>query len=375
MFTAFKLSKYIAALAIMIPTLSSCDSAMYEGLDPCEVHHNINFVWDHNLLWADAFPNNVESVAVYAFNAETDVLVWQFAERGEALKQNGYSVSLDELPVGNYKVVAWCGLDNNSVSDETFIVPTLREGTSTLEDMYCRMEREIDRSDGTHHSSQELFDLWHGQNYNVVILDPTDPANRGDHNFTVNLKKNTNRVRIILQQLNAIDVDPNNFYYQIEEANGLMHHDNELMDDDMIYYHDHHRYQGTAGVEKPEDYPLSGSTRSWTDLPEQVILDETRAQTSVKVAVADLTMSRLKADRKSYLTIRNANKDLIAKVPLTEYALLVKDNYGRKMTDQEYLDRQDSYSLTFFLDRQNQWMNTSIIINSWRVVINPPSDF
>ena len=40
------------------------------------------------------------------------------------------------------------------------------------------------------------------------------------------------------------------------------------------------------------------------------------------------------------------------------------------MSDQEYLDRQDSYDLVFFLNERNEWLATSIYINSWRVVLS-----
>ena len=49
---------------------------------------------------------------------------------------------------------------------------------------------------------------------------------------------------------------------------------------------------------------------------------------------------------------------------------MLKDGYGHEMTDQEYLDRQDDYTLTFFLDRNQKWIGTSIIINSWKVVLS-----
>ena len=40
------------------------------------------------------------------------------------------------------------------------------------------------------------------------------------------------------------------------------------------------------------------------------------------------------------------------------------------MSDQEYLDRQDEYNLTFFLDEHGLWTTSVIIINSWSVVLN-----
>jgi hypothetical protein len=45
---------------------------------------------------------------------------------------------------------------------------------------------------------------------------------------------------------------------------------------------------------------------------------------------------------------------------------MVRSNYTRIATSQEYLDRQDEYNMTFFLVN-GRWMNSSIIINDWRV--------
>ena len=43
--------------------------------------------------------------------------------------------------------------------------------------------------------------------------------------------------------------------------------------------------------------------------------------------------------------------------------------YNMNMGDQEFLDRQDGYSMTFFLN-EGEWASATIIINSWVVVIN-----
>jgi Protein of unknown function (DUF1812). len=40
------------------------------------------------------------------------------------------------------------------------------------------------------------------------------------------------------------------------------------------------------------------------------------------------------------------------------------------MSNQEYLDRQDEYNIMFFLDSNNNWIKTRIIINGWAVVLN-----
>lgn len=45
------------------------------------------------------------------------------------------------------------------------------------------------------------------------------------------------------------------------------------------------------------------------------------------------------------------------------------DWYEQPMSDQEYLDRQDEYNMTFFLDPDDRWIDQYIYINSWHLVI------
>ena len=91
---------------------------------------------------------------------------------------------------------------------------------------------------------------------------------------------------------------------------------------------------------------------------------------TVHTAVAELTTARLVKDEKPRLTITNDRGETVVSIPLADYLLMVKGYYGREMDDQEYLDRQDEYSLTFFLDQNYTWDDTRIIINSWAVVLN-----
>ena len=70
------------------------------------------------------------------------------------------------------------------------------------------------------------------------------------------------------------------------------------------------------------------------------------------------------------LHIRNRETgEDVFRIPIADYALLVKGYYRQDMGDQEYLDRQDEYTMTFFLD-EGEWVSSVIYINSWRVVLN-----
>ncbi|MCD8312701.1 MAG: FimB/Mfa2 family fimbrial subunit, partial [Bacteroidales bacterium] len=87
-------------------------------------------------------------------------------------------------------------------------------------------------------------------------------------------------------------------------------------------------------------------------------------------AVAEFTVARLVEDHDVRLTITNAEKDeVILSIPLIDIVLMVKDFYNQDMSDQEYLDRQDEYSLVFFIDDEGRWVDSYIYINTWRVVL------
>ncbi|MDE6410547.1 MAG: FimB/Mfa2 family fimbrial subunit [Muribaculaceae bacterium] len=327
--------------------LTSCNgNPFYEDLAPCETRHAVRFQWDTNMVGADAFRGNVHSVAIYGFD-QNDKLAFHFAEKGDALAMQGYTLPITGVAPGEYTIVAWCGLDNDGTRSESFIVSDTEMGVTTRQELLCRMERDI-HDDGTHHSSENLYDLYHGTSYGVQIYAKNDMDHQGDHVYTINLTKDTNNVRIMLQQMGK-DVNVEDFSYRIEEANGTLGCDNELQTDETINYEPFNTENGVAGVE------------------------ETRAGaiTNVGIAIADLKMSRLMARRPSMLTIRNSDGSTVLQIPMTQYALLAKGYEAETFTDQEYLDRQDNYRLMFFLDSDGNWSSSRIVVNSWTIYKQP----
>lgn len=323
---------------------------MHEELPECRLEQRLRFKFDMNLMFTDAFAAHVGSVCVLAYDPDGR-LAWKKCESGDALAADGYSMDLGDVPPGEYDLVGWCGLDNGAGDNESFTLSDHSIGVSGRHELQCRMARSR-AEDGTAYSRRNLHPLFHGSLHvtvadraKVVALDSTIV-------HTMPLVKDTNHVRIVLQQLSGEDIDAEGFSFAIEDENALMHHDNSLLSDETITYREWNKESGEAGI-------VLG-TRDDTATP-------------VKVAVADLTTSRLMADHPAMLTVTNPKGEVAAKIPLTEYALLVKGHYDRPMTDQEYLDRQDHYQLTFFLDKQYHWISSSIVINSWHIVFNNPN--
>jgi hypothetical protein len=147
--------------------------------------------------------------------------------------------------------------------------------------------------------------------------------------------------------LSGHEADADDFIFEIEDSNGLYDWDNTLLDDEQITY--------------KAWYKESVSTDTET---------MSRTQESVGGALAELTIGRIRADRSPILRIRNSETgEDIVRLPLAEYALMVKGQYNLGMSSQEYLDRVDEYNMTLFLN-EGKWVSTSILIHSWRVVIN-----
>lgn len=326
------------SLAVLIVALSvvSCEK-IFDDEGDCTVSYRLKFRYDMNMKYADAFPHEVTSVAVYAFD-KSGTLVWKGTESGDVLATADYSMKLD-LPAGDYKLIGWCGLEGDL---QRFEVAEMQEGVSKYDELTCKLNRDH-TSEGEAYIESDLNPLYHGME--EVSLPENEDG--GEYTYEMALTKDTNHLRVILQHLSGEPVDVNNFHFSISCDNGYMDYDNALLEDETITYHAWNTESGHAGV------------------------DTTRADavTQVNVAIADLTFGRMVTDHKMMLTITNSDQEVVVHIPVIDYALLVKGNYNSKMSDQEYLDRQDEYSMTFFLDQNDRWAASSILINSWHVVL------
>ncbi len=332
--THIKGLKVWAWLLLMGMATTSCDDILEEEKEDCSVGYLVKFKYDMNMKFADAFAHEVNSVSLYAFGPDGK-LAYRKTEKGDILAQKGYAMNIEIVP-DEYELVAWAGLDDG----ESFHVPEMQIGVSTREDLYCKMNRQR-TADGKAYIDKDLKPLFHGRTQHTF-------HGRAYHEeeTVISLTKNTNVVRVLLQHLSGEKVDVNRFRFMIEDANGDMDYTNALMEgNERLTYHPWSISQGTAGTAE----------------------DET---TTVSVALAEMTVGRLVTGNKPVLSVFNEVGDKVASIPLIDYALLVKGNYNRDMTDQEYLDRQDEYNLTFFLDKNDEWYSSSIIINGWKLVLN-----
>ena len=321
-------------LLLFAGSFASCNVLTEEEKD-CALY--VRFKYDMNMNFADAFQNAVNSVTLYAF--KDGVLAYQRTEEGELLKQNGYRMRIDEIPYREkhkYDYISWAGEPDN----ESFTIPVLTVGKSTKEDLFCQLNRA-----GNGVVSTDLEDLFHGMT-NGQDYSRSASSAAGDE-VVIPLTKNTNNIRIVLQHLSGKPVDVNKLNFTITDKNGLMNYDNMLLGEDVITYKAWHKAQGSAGIGEQQEGVI----------------------TEVNLALADLTVARLMADEEPILVVTNDEEEMVIRIPLVDYALLYKRLRYEDMPDQEFLDRQDEYNMTFFLDENYRWINQFIYINSWKVVL------
>jgi len=334
-------------LACLLAFSSCSNSWLYEEEGDCSVYYRLKFRYDMNLKWADAFANEVTSIHLYAFD-KSGLLAWQKAEQIVPGTAENYSMLLD-LPAGDYKLLAWCGLQNDGEHDESFSVPEARVGETRMEQLQCALNRQHDESGA--YSNEHLYRLFHG------VLDVALPVNDdgGSYEYTMSLIKNTNHIRVILQHLSGVDVNKDDFIFRIDDENGLMAYDNELLEDENINYRPWDVQNVEAGIG----------------------MDGNRAvHANVKGLVADFTVGRLIETHREKMILAIDTKDgkKVARIPVMDYALMGKEYYEKEynypMDKREFLDRLDECVMTLFLDENNNWVSSVIQILSWRVVLS-----
>ena len=181
MFGKTKLFLIIASMLCM----ASCDT-IREDLPRCELW--LEFAFDYNMEYADAFNPQVKSVDVFVFGSDDKLLFSKRAEATALIGGNRMSLT-NELDFGNYKVLTVGSLSDNFHALDNAgreLVP----GTTTLRQLTVALKRASDIVD---------FEFQHLYFSGVVEVDHL-PSNTDHKVYRVNQIRNTNRFNIALMK-------------------------------------------------------------------------------------------------------------------------------------------------------------------------------
>lgn len=336
-----------AALTAVAMLQGGCESMVYDGTDCTASYNIIRLKYDRNMKFADAFDAEVESVSLLAFRADDGTLVKRIDMEADALSPDNEVVL--EVDPGEYDILVWAGR-----YEESFDIAKGVTGESVLSDFYCRMHRSTS-DDGSMEVTDDLARLYHG----LVHVNCPYASEAHPNRMEIPLTKDTNSVRVLLQQVSGEPLDCRDFRFEITDANGWLNADNSLRNDGMLTYSPWYLYSGSVDINtNPSDAP---NNRSTCDIP--------AGRASMGAALAEFTVGRLMWGAEPRLRITHAESGQeVLDININDYAMLVRGYYNRQMDEQEYLDRQDEYNMTFFLDNNMKWISTVIIINDWRIV-------
>lgn len=315
--------------------LTSCE-VIYDDLDPCPGGAKMRFVYDYNLEQANAFPAQVDCLTLHIYDADGN-FVKTVTETSSVLADEDWRWDIDLAP-GRYHAVAYGGIACDKASFAHAAVPAA--GTH-----YAGISMQLKPG----MAGNKLHDHFHGAVDFDIDADALDYTP-----VTLHMTKTTNNVRILLQHLSGEPLDGNDFDFSITDDNTLLDHTNMPVAGHAVTYPAWRKGQfSTAESGTPE----TSAARADGDP-----LDD------VRVGYADLSTSRLHRSTGAKLVVHSheAQKDII-NIPLDTY-LVMCNNY--EFGDQEFLDRCSNYTLAFFLDEHDKWVQMEIRVLGYTVRIN-----
>lgn len=312
-------------LAGLVLSFSSCDR-IHEDLQPCPQGLRIRFIYDYNMEFANGFMKQVDCLTVLFYDQNGNYVTTRTNTSSDLADEN-WRMTVDLEP-GQYTILAYGGM---ACQNTSFYFVTPPDVTS-LHDIEVRLNPEDIGS--------ELHPLFYGR------LDTSVEENSLTYKeVTVEMMKDTNNLRVLLQQVNGDPVNYEDYDFVITDNNTLFAWDNDLLPVPTVTY-----------------TPWASDNASPGELPDG---------SNASVAWAEISFSRLltAASPRLIITHKDSGKNVVD-IPLNNYLLLLKSQEFASMGNQEFLDRESRWNMIFFISDGNYWVSTQIYIKDWDVRIN-----
>lgn len=330
--------KYIkfAILTASAALLTSC-GAVYEDLDPCPKGADVTLVYDYNMLKSDVFKTAAHCPTLHVYDAEGNYV-------DSHAHGNNQTLSLD-LPAGRYHVIAYDGMD---CADASFVY-----GPELLGNHHYSKATTVLKTNSRAGSESSAMLHDHYQAAGDITVEEDSPSREG---LTLQMVKNTNNLRVVLQHVDGSDITASMFDFYVTADNAVMGHDNKVVK------------QGEDVTYRPW---VTGEVASG-----MLIVEQGKDPKQVQNAYAEISLGRIMADDSPVLHIdivdeNGGTNDPVLALNLVEYIEMIKSRAFADMSTQEYLDRQDQYSMVFLIDpTTHRWVGLQIKVNDWDVVLN-----
>ncbi len=304
--------------------MMSC-SWVKDDIDDCPFGFWLKLHYTYNILDVDAAPKYVTDAYVYVYD-EAGNFVKRIYVSQEMLKSNDHRVRVEGLAEGNYQFVVWSGIANNhyAVSGDALSIGDFR----------------LALADGIGICSDQLPSLFYGYL----------PAVHYDDSYAehdIGLMKNTNQLACIVVSIdNQLTLSPANYTMKIVAANGIMNAQNQ---------------------------PVATMKTTYEPFVKESVLLNDPDYGTLNGLKFGLSTLRLMGNSECRIILeQKSTGQHLFDISLPEYMGMIGSLYtnsGRALGVQEYLDRQDFYTIVFFLSG-DKGMLMQLQVNSWRLRAN-----
>ena len=318
---------------MVILSMLALTSCVKDDTDDCGL--NIRFRYIYNVKNADAFQHEVKSILLFVFD-EDGKYIRSYRDQAKQFEA-GYTLRIRDLRAGKYTLVCMARSEQSVDEDnQEFQIARMAAG-----DDIEQLNAHLDCDEGI--NSHQFAHLYIGK---ITLQYSGNPQNA-----TIDLLKCSNTYRIILlpTQANA-SLKSEHYDIRIENGNSWLDHKGDLLPS-----------------------PISTGEESITHTPyHQEIAtngsDLLREEHKDMALIYDLCSARLFRDDNSHLVITDKRTGQVVFDHSLPWLLSLYGGAQRHQDwdDQEYLDRQDHYTLTFYVDEaQDYQLQAKLKVNGW----------
>ena len=324
-------ARALFAYTVLATGLMSC-STIFTDQSQCPKGVSLSFRYEYNMEYANSFHSQVHCLSLLVFDGNGR-FVSRFDESSDALGKEDYAMSL-ELDEGHYTLLAYGGIACADASFDLYCPSGSKAAESDLQQFSLQLRSEDSRSSSCLHPCFYGIEEIDIENSEQFIRD------------TVYMLKNTNNIRVVLQQIDGVAMSSGDFVFTITDDNSVLDWTDAAVPSTQLTY------------------------LPWTK-GETVIGEDTPGTTPASAVWAEFSTSRLFFGNAPRLRVANAESgETVIDLPLIDYLMLLRSELFADMSKQEFLDRESVWSLVFFLDNGLRWLDTRIVINDWVVRLN-----
>lgn len=320
---------------MVILSMLALTSCVKDDTDDCGL--NIRFRYIYNVKNADAFQHEVKSIQLFVFD-EDGKYIRSYQDQAKQFEA-GYTLRLRDLKAGKYTFVCMARSEQSVDEDnQEFQIAQLAKG-----DDIEQLTAHLDCDDGI--NSHQFAHLYIGKSTLQYSGNP--------QNATIDLLKCSNSYRIILLPTQA-DANLRSELYdiKIENGNRWLDHKGDLLPAPTSTKEE---AEGITHTPYHKEIATNGS-------------DLLREEHSDMALIYDLSSARLFRDDNSRLIITDKRTGREVFNHSLPWLLSLYGGAQRHQDwgDQEYLDRQDHYTLTFYVDQaQDYYLQAKLKVNGW----------